>query len=85
MSIEMKNKILNLEFRQTLNVPDKLFWGYYKQINPNTTKLVETTRINCDLDITSFNFQVLFNSFELGTWKRVALPKTTNNKIYEKR
>lgn len=78
-----ENKILNLDFRQTLYVPNKLFWGYYQQINPATTKLIETTRINCDLDILSFSFQVLINDFELGTWKSIDLPQPTNNKIYE--
>lgn len=78
-----ENKVLNLDFIQNLYVPDTLFWGYYQIINPATTNIVETTRINCDLYIESFNTQVLFNDFELGVWKKVELPQPTNNKIYE--
>lgn len=78
-----ENKILYLDFIQNLYVPDTLFWGYEKVINPATTNIVETTKINCDLYIESFNTQVLINDFELGVWKSIALPNPTNNKIYE--
>lgn len=74
-----ENKVLNLDFRQWLNVPDTLFWAFGEISNPNNI----TTRINCDLDIFNFTTQVLFNDFELGTWKRIELPRPTNNKIYE--
>ena len=72
-----ENKVLNLDFFQNLKVPNNLFWGEFRG------EMLELTKINCDLHINSFTTQVLFNDFELGVWKRVALPQPTNNKIYE--
>ena len=77
-----ENKILHLDFFQRLKVPNNLFWGYYEKTSGTTSRIVETTRINCDLDIKSFNIPILFNDFDLGVWKRIDLPKITNEKIY---
>lgn len=77
-----ENKILYLDFIQNLYVPNTLFWASVYNA-PNYDYVSSNFKINCDLNINSFNTKVLINDFELGVWKSIALPNLTNNKIYE--
>ena len=77
-----ENKILYLDFIQNVYVPNTLFWAHLRHKDTPYEIALIHYYINCDLNIKSFDFQVLINDFELGTWKLIELPQPTNNKIY---